>query len=126
MTTFINNLLIALLLSSCAPSGQNENAIIESLVDGCFTLTGMQLDTSKEPVILRVIVSPENKKLDCPCKSALYKYTAFQERENETYNLMSGHFTTRGKETVLLPVSVQRQLIFSKNPVLINLACSGP
>lgn len=126
MAALKSSLVVVFLLYSLACSGKNENATIKSYVEGCFTLTELKLDTTQEPIILRATVGPEDKKQDCPCKSALFEYSAYQERENETHNLMTGNFTTMGKEFVLLPVSVQKQLIFSDKPILVKLSCSGP
>jgi hypothetical protein len=82
------------------------------------------LDTSKEPVLATASISTKTANTDCPCKSALMKYTAFQKKDGNTFNLLSGQFSILGKESVVLPIAVQKQLIFPDTLVHLSLSCS--
>lgn len=125
MAALRNSILAALLLFSCSCAGQNDNVVIKNHIAGCFTLTDLRLDTGIEPVLLHANVGSGRPKGDCPCTSAHFKYSAYQESEDGTNSLMSGYFTTMQKKRVILPVSVQKQLLFPKTAIQIELACSG-
>lgn len=120
-----NSLLIALLFFSGACSGWSENVVVNNHIEGCFTLSSLRLDSGSEPVLLHARIDDGAEKQECPCTSALFKYTAYQESSNGKNSLISGYFTTLQKEVVVLPISVQKQLIFSGVPIQVDLACSG-
>jgi len=124
MAIFRHSLFTIIFLSSCAHSTQLSDVDIDNQIEGCFTLKNWQLDTSKEPVILRASFGPENKKFECPCKSALVKYSVTQKIEISTSYLLTGNFTSLGKDYVNLPIAVQKQLIFSDIPLHISLTCA--
>lgn len=119
------SVLAALLLSACAHSQAEKNIKVESLVDSCFTFSNITLDASKEPVLATASISQKTANTDCPCKSALMKYTAFQNKDGNIFNLLSGQFSTLGKESVVLPIAVQKQLIFPDTPIHLSVACSN-
>ena len=119
------SLVLVLLLCSCAFSKQGDNIVIENNIDGCFSFTSSQLGLDNEPVILKANIGAENKNADCMCKSALFKYVAYQKNEGEINNLISGTFTTLGKSVVSFPIAVQKQLIFPKIPIHISMSCSN-
>jgi hypothetical protein len=120
-----NSLLMTLLLFSCACSGQSENVVIDNHIEGCFTLSSLRLDSGSEPVLLHAKIDDGAERQECPCTSALFKYTAYQESRDGKNSLISGYFTTLQKEVAVLPISVQKQLIFSGVPIRVDLACSG-
>jgi hypothetical protein len=118
------SVLAIFLLCSCAHSQPQQDVKVESLVDGCFTFSNITLDVSKEPVLATASINPKTANANCPCKSALMKYTASQKKDGNTFNLLSGQFSVLGKESVVLPIAVQKQLIFSDAPVYLSLSCS--
>ena len=105
MTAPRNSILVVLLLFSCSCSGEKDNVVIKNHIAGCFTLTDLRLDTGSDPVLLHANVGSGKLKGDCPCTSAHFKYSAYQESGDGTNSLMSGYFTTLQKKTVILPVS---------------------
>jgi hypothetical protein len=117
--------LASLLISSYAHSNSQNPVIFKNEVMGCFTLVDENLDIDKEPVTVTVSVGAGGKDLDCPCKSALMKFTAYQELETGTSGLLSGYFAAHGKKSVVLPVAVQNQLIFPLAPIRILISCSN-
>lgn len=119
------SLLAMCLLCSCAYSQHQKSVNLESLVDGCFTFTDITLDVSKEPVLATASINLKAENADCPCKSAVMKYAAFQKNEGNTFDLLSGQFSILGKESVVLPIAVQKQLIFPDNPIHLSLSCSS-
>ena len=128
MAVLKNNILIlaSLLVSSCAYSNSQAPVIFENIVAGCFILVDENLDVDKEPVTVTFSVGAGSKDLDCPCKSALMKFTAYQKLETGTSDLLSGYFTAHGKKSVVLPVAVQNQLIFPAVPIRVLISCSSP
>ncbi len=118
------SVLAIFLLCSCAHSQAQKGVIVESQIDGCFTFNSITLDASKEPVLATASISPKTANADCPCKSAAMKYTAFQKKDGNTFNLLSGQFSILGKESVVLPIAVQKQLIFPDMPIHLSLSCS--
>lgn len=90
-------ILASLLISSCAHSNSQNPVIFKNEVVGCFTLVDEKLDIDKEPVTVTVSVGAAGKDLDCQCKSALMKFTAYQQLETGTSDLLSGNFTVLGK-----------------------------
>lgn len=118
------SILSVLFLCSCANSQPQENIEIDSLVNDCFVFNMIAVDTTKEPVIAtgKITIQPTN--VDCPCKSALMKYTATQEKNGNSFKLLSGQFTILGKETITLPIAVQKQLIFKETPINLAFSCS--
>ena len=58
-------------------------------------------------------------------QSALFRYSAYQNKTGSIHSLMSGYFTTLGKTEVLLPVAVQKQLIFSDVPLVVKVECAS-
>ena len=119
------NLLAVFLLCSYAHSQPQQIVKVESLVDGCFTFSNITLDTTKEPVLATPSIKPATGNSDCLCKSAVMKYSAFQKKNGNTFNLLSGQFSVLGKESVFLPIAVQKQLIFSDTPIHLSLSCSN-
>ena len=127
MVTLRNSIFITCLLYSCADSAQpGHNVVINNQIEGCFTLSNWQLDLSKEPVLLHVTVGSGKKNRECPCKSALFKYTVTQKDGPDYDTLLIGTFTTLNKNTLLLPLAVQKQLVFTNVPINISLSCSRP
>ncbi len=125
MAALKSSILIVFLFSSFACSAEKNNVTIHNPIKGCLGFESWRLNIQEEPVVINVSVKHENNKMDCPCKSALIKYTASQEIEGNVFNLLSGYFTTLGMDTVILPVSVQKQIIFPKIPIDITLSCSN-
>ena len=119
------SVLALLFLCSCAQSQPQQSVEIESLVDGCFTAGSFALDATKEPVLATASITSNTATADCPCKSAVMKYTAFQKKDGNTFNLISGQFSVLGKENIALPIAVQKQLIFPNIPIRISLSCSN-
>lgn len=119
------SLVLVLLLCSCAFSKQGDNIVIENNIDGCFSFTSSQLSLDSEPVILKANIGTANKNADCVCRSALFKYVAYQKNEGEINNLISGTFTTIAKNAVSFPIAVQKQLIFPQIPIHISVSCSN-
>ena len=95
------------------------------MVNACFVLGSVTLDTSKEPVLATTSIKTKTGNADCPCKSAVVKYSTFQKRDDNTFNLLSGQFSIFDKGSVVLPIAVQRQLIFPDTPIYLSLACSN-
>jgi len=124
MAAPIFSILAIFLLCSCAHSQTQKTVEVESLVDGCFTFNNIILDASKEPVLAAASISTKTANADCPCKSAAMKYTAFQRKDGSTFTLLSGQFSILGKESVILPIAVQKQLIFPDTPIHLSLSCS--
>jgi hypothetical protein len=118
------SVLILFLLCSCAHSQPKKNIEVRSLVDGCFNFNNIILDTTQDPVLATASITPKTSNADCPCKSAVMKYTAYQKRNGNTFNLLSGQFSILGKERVVLPIAAQQQLIFQDTPIHISLSCS--
>jgi len=117
--------LAIILLCFSAHSQSQQNIKMESLVDGCFTFQNIIVDATKEPVLATALIKTKTENADCPCKSAVIKYSAFQKKDGNTVNLLSGQFSILGKESVVLPIAVQQQLIFPDTPIHLSLACSN-
>lgn len=111
------------LLCSCAFSQPDKDLEVESSVDGCFVFKKIALDTTKEPVVATALLTVKTGHTDCPCKSALMKYSATQKKDGNTFNLLSGQFSILGKEAIALPIAVQKQLIFAETPIRLSLSC---
>ncbi|WP_226662377.1 DUF2195 family protein [Microbulbifer aggregans] len=124
MVALRSSVFFVLILCACVHTAQGGNVSIDTSVDACFRLNDVSLDMSVEPVILSASVTPAIASGSCPCKSALFKYSAYQNGANSS--LITGVFTTLGKEVVSLPVAAQTQLIFPDQGLTINLACSAP
>lgn len=125
MAVLRSSILIVFLFSSFACSDEKNNVIIYNPIKGCFGFESWRLNMQEEPVVLNVSVKQKNTNIECPCKSALVKYTASQKVEDSVSKLLTGYFTTLGKDSVILPVSVQKQIIFPKIPIDITLSCSN-
>ena len=113
------------ILSSCSISAQNESLEIRNYVEGCFTLTNTELDNSEETVFLRANIDTKTEVVECPCKSALMQYSAFQNYEGQVSKLMSGSFSILLKEQIGLPIAVQKQLIFPEISIQVEFSCSS-
>lgn len=74
------SILALFLLCACAHSQPQKNIEVESVVDGCFAVNNIILDATKEPVLASASITPKTANTDCPCKSAVMKYTAFQKK----------------------------------------------
>lgn len=119
------SVLALFILCSCAHSQSPKNVEVESLVDSCFTFSNVTLDVTKEPVLATASIKAKTASEDCPCKSALMKYSATQKKDGNTFNLLSGQFSILGKESVVLPIAVQKQLVFPDAPIHLSLSCSN-
>lgn len=117
--------LALIFFSGCAFSTSLNTIILNNEVVGCFSLKNEKLDVSVEPVTLAVTIGSGGNGLDCPCKSALMKYSVYQELETGNSDLLSGYFSVLNKESVVLPIAVQRQLIFPDSPIRISISCSS-
>ena len=113
------------LLCSYAHSQPQQSVKVESLVDGCFTFSNITLDTTKEPVLATASIKPATKNADCPCKSAVMKYSVFQKKDRNKFNLLSGQCSILGKENIVLPIAVQKHLIFPSTPINLSFFCSN-
>lgn len=113
------------ILCSCAHSQSQKNVEVESLVDSCFIFSNVTLDATKEPVLATASIKAKTASEGCPCKSALMKYSATQKKDGNTFHLLSGQFSILGKESVTLPIAVQRQLIFQDTPIYLSLSCAS-
>jgi hypothetical protein len=116
------SLVTIFVLSSCAVVQKATEVKINNTVNGCFSITRLEAALA-DPTLIRIAVSP-NSSGDCPCKSALLKYTVVQKVENHENFLMSGHFSPLGIDELTLPLSVQSRLIVQGSPVSLNVACS--
>ena len=116
-------ILTALFLCSCAYSQQLKNVEIKSSVEGCFSLKAISFDMNVEPLLLIAEVKSATASNDCPCKSAVMKYTASQKRSGEVSNLLSGQFSVMGKEKITLPIAVQKELVFKDSSINLVLSC---
>lgn len=112
-------------MCSCAQSGALPNVNLINNVQGCFTFLNKGIQQG-EPVILNLEVHDMDATQDCQCKSALFKYFASQERGKDVFSLISGNFTAINKKYVLLPVSVQLQLIYKELPLNVYITCANP
>jgi hypothetical protein len=112
------SVLAIFLLCACAHSPPQKSVEVESLVSGCFTFSKVILDTTKEPVLAIASINQETAHADCPCKSAVMKYSAFQKKDGNNFNLLSGQFSILGQETFVLPIADQKQLIFQIYPFI--------
>ena len=120
------SLLMTVLISACAQSAPPQEVIIENHVEGCFTLNTNQLELNKDPVLLSASISPARDGQDCPCKSALMQYAAYQEIGEDVFQLISGNFSILNKEKLTLPVADQGNLIFADQTVTLSISCSTP
>ena len=120
------SLLMTVLISGCAQSAPPQDVIIKNHVEGCFTLNTNQLELNKDPVLLSASISPARDGQDCPCKSALMQYAAYQEIGEDVFQLISGNFSILNKEKLTLPVAVQGNLIFADHAVTLSISCSTP
>lgn len=120
------SLVMAALISACAQSAPPQDVIIKNHVEGCFTLSTKQLELNKNPVLLRASIGPPRDGRDCPCKSALMQYAAYQEIEEDVFPLISGYFSILNREKLTLPVAVQSNLIFANHAVTLSISCSNP
>lgn len=119
------SVLTIFFLCSCAHSQHQKSVKVESLVDGCFTFNNITLDVSKEPVLATASINLKPANADCPCKSALMKYTAFQKNDGNIFELLSSQFSTLDKESVVLPIAVQKQLIIQDTAIYLSLSCAS-
>lgn len=119
------SVLAFFLLCSCAHSQPQQNVKVGSLIDGCFTFQNITLDVSKEPVLATASIQTKTENTDCPCKSAVMKYSVSQKKDGNDINLLSGQFSILGKESIVLPIAVQKQLIFPDTPIHLSLSCSN-
>jgi len=117
------SILTALFLCSCAHSQQLKNIDLKSNVEGCFSFKVLSFDMNKELLLLVAEIKSATANSDCPCKSAVMKYTASQNRVSEVSNLLSGQFSVLGKEKIILPIAVQRELVFKDSPIQLSLSC---
>lgn len=119
------SLILAALLCSCAHSSQQQNLAISNSIDGCFTLKSTKLLNDNEPVLVEASIGPGSKENDCPCKSASIQYSAYQKQDKDVFHLLSGHFSVLGTDNVVLPVAVQKRLMFSDVPLSLDFSCSS-
>ncbi len=119
------SVLTLFLLCSCAHSQQQREIKVDSLVDGCFTLQNLLLDTTKDPVLATASIKYSTQNVDCPCKSSLIKYSVAQEKDGNTSDLLSGQISILGEENIVLPIAVQKQLIFPDTPIKLFLSCAS-
>lgn len=121
------SLFVAISLSAYAQSATPQDLIIKNNAKGCFTLrVTNQLEPSKDPVLLSASIDPARDGQECPCKSALMKYSAYQEIEEDILTLISGNFSILSREKLMLPVTAQGNLIFADHPVILSITCSNP
>lgn len=113
------------LLAACAQSGDQLEVVIDNRAGSCLTLTDPRLDARAEPVVLTAGISVADPAADCECKSALIEYHSSQTVDGRPSELLSGNFSVLNRGQVVLPVAVQRQLIYPELPLQIRLACAS-
>ncbi len=114
--------LAIFILSACAIAEKPAEIKVENFASGCFLFETGDVIT-KEPVQVKLNVTP-NSTGDCPCKSALLKYSSIQKMEGAENQLLSGTFSPLGLTSVTLPLSVQSKLVFKEHPVLVDINCA--
>ena len=119
------SLLVTLLIYSCTFSTQAEDVVIQNQADGCFELSKSSLVERGESVWISATVAAAKPDSDCPCKSALFSYSAFQKRDQQIIKILSAQFTMMTKASIELPVAAQKQLLFPDQPVYLDITC-GP
>lgn len=120
------SLLMTVLISACAQTAPLQEVIIKNHVEGCFTLKINQLELNKDPVLLSASINSAGDGQECPCKSALMQYAAYQEIGEDVFQLISGNFSIPNREKLTLPVAVQSNLIFADHAVTLSISCSNP
>ncbi|NPU93745.1 MAG: DUF2195 family protein [Gammaproteobacteria bacterium] len=118
-----NSIFLALFLCACSLPTQADSVVINNRVEGCFALSKNHLDARGESLWVGAAVEAAQQAADCPCKSALFTYSAYQEQNQQTNKLVSGNFTTIGKASIELPVAVQKQLVFPDRPIYVDIVC---
>ena len=104
---------------------QKFSLVMAALISACAQSAPPQ-DVNKDPVLLSASISPARDGQDCPCKSALMQYAAYQEIGEDVFQLISGNFSILNKEKLTLPVAVQGNLIFADHAVTLSISCSTP
>jgi hypothetical protein len=115
----------ALLLSACASASTPGAVGIDNTISGCIKIAESSLSQKNDPVILSIKLGAALPDDDCPCKSSLIKYSAYQTIEGERSSLLEGHFSNLGITQVELPIATQQRLIFKDSPVTVTLSCFG-
>lgn len=118
-------LIASLLVVSCSSLSASPSLVLDNKISGCFVASKPEFQSSGEMTTVQISVS-EPAKFDCPCKTALVSYSATQTQQGNVSRLLSGSFTALGKETVVLPIAVQEQLIFKDSPVDLSFKCANP
>lgn len=117
--------LTLFLLCSFAHSQQQQELTIDSLIDGCFTFQNLLLDTTKDPVLATDSIENNAQNADCPCKSAVMKYSVEQDDDGKTSKLLSGQFSILGKEKIVLPIAVQKQMIVPNASITLSFSSAN-
>ncbi|MGB3609033.1 MAG: DUF2195 family protein [Cellvibrio sp.] len=120
-----NILTAALMISACVQSSSLSKVVIENQAEGCFSLNIINMEVNKDPVLLRASISPAPDGSDCPCKSALMRYSTQQEVDKEMLPLLTGTFSVLNQTEVMLPVATQRKLLFAENSVTLSISCAN-
>lgn len=116
------NLIVLILLSSCAVTQKPLATQIFNKADGCFILTETGA-TLSDPVLLDISVK-EQTSTECPCKSTLLNYSVFQKMDGYENHLISGSFSPLNVVKLQLPLAVQSRLIVKNKPLVVNITCA--
>jgi hypothetical protein len=115
-----NSLFLLIALFSVACSATDDGFSLSYETEGCFNLSNIAKEKIGEAVFLRANIT---HKEECGCKSALFKYRAYQSLDAIESELIQGYFTTLSRESLSIPVSAQEKIIYTKSPVRVIFSC---
>ena len=122
MVALRSSLFLLITILSAACSATNNNFYFSYKTAGCFNLS----DTSKEIIGETIfLIAKISHKKECGCKSALFKYRAYQSLDNIESELIQGYFTTLSRESLSLPVSAQKNSVYANNSIRVSFSCAA-
>lgn len=118
------SIFLVMVMCSCVHSEAITGVNIDNQIKGCANFNNKGIQRG-EPVILNLEVKDRDVTQACPCKSALFQYTASQISGKDVSTLITGSFTALNKKSVALPLSVQSQLVYKELPINLHITCAN-
>jgi Uncharacterized protein conserved in bacteria len=115
----------AISLSACASASPPGAVEIDNSISGCIKISNYSLAQKNDPVILSLKSAAALPDADCPCKSSLIRYSAYQTIEGQKSTLLESSFSILGITQIELPIATQQKLIFKDAPVAVSFSCAN-
>ena len=119
------NLILLLLLTSCATAHESPQVTINNHLNACAEIGALEVSAQGNIPTVSFDLKINTPIAECGCKSALGTFTVFAVKEDYKSHLLSGKVALMKSGTKVLPLSAEKNLLNS-GKLEIDFSCALP